>query len=126
MTGRIKNSRCDFFHSDISYLPTYCRCIGLLSHKIKLDNTHTHTHTHTYSVGLHLTRNRSVLEISTRIPRNTHKRQTSMPPSRFETKIPASERPPESETRLDTATGIEETERNCFGANLRNCRHWMA
>jgi len=72
---------------------------------ITSNDTHTHTHIHTHLIGFLCTRNLSVAETSTYTTHNTHKRQTSMPPARFENAIPASEQP-QTHALERAATGI--------------------
>jgi hypothetical protein len=69
-----------------SFLPTYCRCRGLL-----LRWWHTHTHTHTLgrtSLDEGSVRRRNPCLTTN----NIHKRQTAMPSEGFRPAIPASER----------------------------------
>ena len=70
-----------FFVSPL--LPIHFRCRGLLLHLITLSDKLDRTP---------WTRVRPVAEASTCKIHNIHKRQTSMPPARFELAIPASER----------------------------------
>jgi hypothetical protein len=48
MTFRAKYELQDFFYCDL-FVPARCRCRGLLSHVITLNETHTHIHTHTHT-----------------------------------------------------------------------------
>jgi hypothetical protein len=58
-----------------------------------------------HSVGFLWTRDRPDAETSTCTTHDTHKRQTSMPPTGFEPAIPASERP-QTHALDRAATGI--------------------
>ena len=87
---------------------THCRCRGILLHMITMTYTRTHTHTHTHTDM----RTRTPLDDRSARPRDlyvaTHidrKRQKSMPPTRLEPAIPASERP-QTHTSDHAATGM--------------------
>ena len=73
-------------------LPSQCRCRELLLHLTAFSDTHTHTHTHICTLCKTL-----LDEWSARcrdinlLTHNIHKRETSMPPARFETAFPAGE-----------------------------------
>jgi hypothetical protein len=106
-------------------LPTHCRCRGLLLHLITLNDTHTHIHKHTHTLGRPLdegSARRNDLYLTTH---NTHKNQTSMPPSGFEPAIPASERPQTYDALDRAATGIglfDCPEHNQFQWKASHCK----
>ena len=105
-----------FISYSVLFLPTHCRCGGLLLHLITLNDTytharahthththtphttHTHTHTHTpHSVGFLWSCNRPVAD------RSVWKHTTLitfMPLAEFEPAIPTSERPQDPRLRL--------------------------
>jgi hypothetical protein len=73
-----------FFHSLAQSLPIHCRYRRLLLHLIILNDAN--------SVGIPWTRDRPIAEAYNCTVHNIYKRQTSMPPVRFEPAIPANER----------------------------------
>jgi hypothetical protein len=87
-----------------TYLPTHCRCRGLLLHLITLSDKHIHTHTHAHSVGPLWTRYRPVAETSTWQHTTLKTDKQTCPAMGFEPAIPASQRP--QTHALDSDSGV--------------------
>ena len=98
--SEVREKRLNVNHTSLSspvypLLPTLCRRKGLLLLLITISDTKTYTNTHTHTQG-----RISLDEGSGRCGKlcltkhNIHKRQTATNPARFETAIPANERPP--------------------------------